>query len=84
MRLWSSPIETCQHANVLVDYDHPFGMLAGVPVTELKASPPATTRPVMTLLNPRCGRCGVKLSRRMLKSRIRRGGDLYDGRFAWS
>ena len=84
MRLGASPIETCEHAEVLVDYDHPFGTLSGVRVAELKASDPAKTRPVMTLLNPRCGRCGAKLSRRSLELRIRCGGDLYDARFAWS
>ena len=84
MQLGSSSIETCEHADVLVDYDHPFGTLSGVPVSELKASDPAKTRPVMTLLNPRCGTCGAELSRRSLTSRIRRGGDLYDPRFAWS
>jgi hypothetical protein len=84
MRLWSPPIETCEHADVLVDYDHPFGTLSGVPVAELKASDAGTTRPVMTLLNPRCGTCGAALSRRSLRSRTRRGGDLFDPRFTWS
>ena len=84
MRLGSSPIQTCEHADVLVDYDHPFGMLTRVAVTELKASEPGTTRPIMTLLSARCATCGAKLSRRSLGPRIRRGGDLYDARFAWS
>ena len=77
-------MKTCEHADVRVDYEHPFGTLSGVPVVELKASDPANTRPVMTLLNPRCGTCGAPLSRRLLSSRTRRGGDLYDPRFALS
>lgn len=84
MWLGSSLIESCEHADVLVDYDHSLGKLSGVPVTELKASDPAKTRPIITLLNPRCGTCGAKLTLRSLTSRIRRGGDLYDPRFAWS
>src|SRR5687768_12840553 len=83
MRLGTPAIETCEHRNVLVDYDHPFSTLYGVSVSELRASDPATTRPIMELLNPRCATCGATLSRRSLRSRVRRGGDLYDPRFRW-
>ncbi len=84
MPLGPTPVEACEHANVLVDYDHPFGTLSGVPVTELKGSVAAESRTIMTLLNPRCGTCSATLSWRSLGARIRRGGDLYDARFAWS
>lgn len=74
---------SCRHAKVHVDYDHPFGLIRDVPVADLQASDPATTRPRMTLIGPRCADCGVMLARRMLGARTRPGGDLYDPRFLW-
>jgi hypothetical protein len=74
----------CEHPLILVDYGHPHGTIAGVPVADLQNSRPARTREFMSLENPRCGICGTVLSRRQLGARIRPGGDLYDKRFTWS
>jgi hypothetical protein len=48
-------MEACKHSLVLVDYDHPHGILAGVSVAALQASDPSRTRPVMSLTNPAVG-----------------------------
>jgi hypothetical protein len=76
-------LDVCQHDEVLVDYEHPFGTIAGVRVADLKASAPGETRTVMTLLNARCAACGAGLSEEQLRSRIQLGGDLHDARFKW-
>ena len=75
---------SCRHTKVRVDYDHPYGSIRGVPVAELQASDPATTRPIMTLIGPRCADCGVMLTQDMLGARTQPGGDLHDPRFLWS
>jgi hypothetical protein len=68
---------------VRVDYDHPFGLLRDVLVTDLQASDAAKTRPIMTLMNPRCADCGLPLGFDALAPRVQPGGDLYDRRFSW-
>jgi hypothetical protein len=78
------PEQACQHPVVLVDYDHPHGTLAAVPVAQLHRCSAATSRLIMTLRRARCGTCGAELSRRLLRQRIRCGGDLYDERFVWA
>jgi hypothetical protein len=77
------PTPSCPHATVLVDYDHPSGLIPNVSIADLRASDPASTRERMTLCRPRCRDCGVPLSRAQLGSRIQPAGDLYDRRFLW-
>jgi len=76
-------MDACEHLLVLVDYDHPHGAIAGVPVAELRSADPARARPVMALRNPRCSACGAALTGRSLGPRTQPGGDLYDERFRW-
>ena len=73
--------ELCSHKNIVVDYDHPHGLLANVPISDLQASSRERTRPFMTLLNPRCIDCGKALDKLDLEQRINQDGDLYDERF---
>ena len=72
----------CMHVEIVVDYLHPFGELARVPVTELQRMP--SPRPVMTLVHPRCAACGLAFTPRELGARIARGGDLYSPQFSWT
>ena len=73
----------CPHRDVTVDYDHPHGTIEGVLVSHLQETDPTSSRPIMTLRNPRCHACLRPLSRAELRDRIRPGGDLHDPRFLW-
>ena len=73
----------CAHKQVVVDYFHPHSDIHDVLVTDLKASNPSDTRPIMILANPRCLDCGKTLTEDELITRIQSGGDLYDERFEW-
>ena len=73
----------CQHSDVMVNYDHPYGLIQNTFVTDLQNSDRTKTRPVMILQNPRCARCKLALSEEILQSRISKTGDLYDLRFRW-
>ena len=73
----------CVNPDIVVDYDHPHGLIQNVPVQDLRRSDPAATRPVMELHNPRCGRCGARVDANDLGARLREGGDLFDRRFSW-
>jgi hypothetical protein len=74
----------CHHEDIVVDYDHPHGLIRNVAIRELQASPKELTRPFMTLLNPRCGICGKDLLEADLTQRLQRDGDLYDERFIFT
>ena len=78
-------VDDCQHNSVSVTYQHPHGDLVGASLADLIATPAETAGPVMTLSEPRCDDCGALLTKRDLKWRIARGGDLHDPRFkfAW-
>ena len=71
----------CSHESVVVDYDHPHGLLQGTATKDLQTSPREQTRPRMTLLNPRCSDCGKLLTKQDLAQRVKQTGDLYDERF---
>ena len=74
---------TCINPDIVVDYDHPHGLIQNVPVQDLRRSDPAVTRPVMELHNPRCAACGARMDAKDLGARMREGGDLFDRRFRW-
>lgn len=74
----------CNHPTIIVDYDHPHSTIEGVTVSDLRRSPAAKTRPIMTLRNPRCASCGAPFTRSTLGARIRPGGDCFDKRFRWT
>jgi hypothetical protein len=73
----------CEHDDVLVEYDHPHGVIPDVAVRDLQASPTQSTRPIMCLRNARCASCGFPLAIRSLELRTAPGGDLHDPRFRW-
>jgi hypothetical protein len=74
---------TCTSPDVVVDYDHPHGLIRNVPVQELRRSDPSQTRPVMELRGARCATCGASLDGQQLGARLQPGGDLFDPRFRW-
>jgi hypothetical protein len=71
----------CRHKDIVVDYDHPHGLIQNVSLAELQGSPKEVTQSSMTLINPRCKNCGKALAEAELTIRIQQGGDLYDERF---
>ena len=74
----------CQHPNVSVTYVHPHGDIVGVVISDLRDSPPDSTRHVMTLKDVRCDDCGVSISRPEIAFRSKSGGDLHDPRFKFA
>jgi len=74
-------VDDCQHNSVSVTYQHPHGDIVGAALVDLMATPPESSRPIMTVTAPRCADCGAVLTRRDLKRRVSRGGDLHDPRF---
>ena len=72
------------HAHVLVDYNHPYQILLGMRVSDLQASPPEHTRPIVQLHHPRCEHCNASISTAEIQERVLSGGDLHDPRFRWS
>jgi len=76
--------EVCHHDTVVVDYDHPHGIIENTTIKDLQASPKERTRSQMVLLNPRCKDCGQVLTLQGLAQRVKQGGDLYDERFIFN
>jgi hypothetical protein len=73
--------KVCRHENVIVDYEHPHGLIRDVAVKDLRLKPKEQSRPIMILLNPRCKLCGKSLSKQDIEDRLQQNGDLCDSRF---
>jgi hypothetical protein len=73
--------KVCRHEKVIVDYEHPHGLIRDVAVEDLRLKPKEQPRRIIILLNPSCEFCGKSLSKQNIKDRLHQNGDLCDCRF---